>query len=75
MRAGKMALTGRIILSIKGYSLSLGIQVFTTVQCESVRANEKIFVVITDETLSLDVWNNCVYFCLVASGYVHSAEI
>lgn len=40
MSAGKMAFTGRIILSIRGYSLSLDFKGFTTVQCESVRANE-----------------------------------
>lgn len=68
MRAGKMALTSRIILIIKGYSLSLDTQVFSI-------TNEKIFVIIADGTLVLDIWNNCVYFCVVESGYVHSAEI
>lgn len=40
MRAGKIALTGRIIVSIKGHSLALGIQVFTAVECRSVRVNK-----------------------------------
>lgn len=35
-----MALTGRIIVSIKSYSLALGIQVFTVVECECVRVSK-----------------------------------